>query len=265
MTAEDDAIESLRASRLLDVLTWAAPVAFAATDQLYDEDQGHGQGFVGYANFTHYKDLVDRATANARFKLGDGLDGLGEDVLKRGITPEAFGSMPRLPAGAVVRRDYKQSPGWAIEGYRVLLQSYPFGKVDDIKWVQRSDAKKRVADQLFIGDETLFSDEEFGLESIPGIPDDDDFAGVTLIVAHAFNPTTRQFELYIGQSKNPEYAEDSCWHWKMLLLSGGTPSGGTGLQVMASMPSGGASTDVEDVPVRVKRTGAREGAGTANG
>ncbi len=265
MTAEGDAIAILKASGLLEVLTWAAPVAFAATDQLYDEDQGHGQGFVGFANFTHYKDLVDRATANGRFKLGAGLDGLGEDVLKRGITPEAFGSMPILPAGAVVRRDYKQSPGWAIEGLRVLLQSYPFGKVDDIKWVQRSEAKRRVADQLFLGEDILFTAEELGLETIPGIPDDDDFAGVTLIAAHAFNPTTKQFELYIGQSKNPEYADDTCWHWKMLLLSGGTPAGSTGLPIPTSMPSGGASPDVEDVPVRIKRSGAGGGSGVADG
>ncbi|WP_041452308.1 hypothetical protein [Hoyosella subflava] len=265
MIAKVDAIRSLTASGFLDVLKWAAPVAFAATDQLYDEDQGHGQGFVGFVNFTHFKDLVDRATANGRFKLGDGLAGLGEDVLKRGITPEAFGSMPRLPAGAVVRRDYRQSPGWAIEGYRVLLQSYPFGKIDDIKWAQRSDVKKRVADQFFVGDAELFSHEELGLESVPGVPDDDGFAGVTLIAAHAFNPATKQFQIYIGQSKNPEYADNSCWRWRTLLLSGGTPAGGTDLPASLSMPRGGASADVEDVPVRIKRTGAGEGSGTADG
>lgn len=240
-------------------------MAFAATDQLYDEDQGHDQGVVGYLNFKHFRDLIDRATANGRFTLGEGLDNLGEDFLKRGITPEAFDSMPNLPADAVSRRDYKQSAGWAIEGFRVLLQSYPFGKIDEIKWVKRSDAKRRVADQLFVGDSTLFDDEEFGLESVMGIPDDDDFAGVTLIAAHAFNPTTKQFELFIGQSKNPEYPGDSCWHWKKLLLSGGTPIGGAGLPVAPRMPSGGASTDVEDVPVRIKRTGADEGSGPANG
>ncbi|KZX20079.1 hypothetical protein [Rathayibacter tanaceti] len=265
MTAEDDALSALQASTLLDVLKWGAPVAFEATDQLYDENQGHDQGVVGYLNFKHLRDLVDRATSNGRFKLGEGLDSFGGDVLARGITPEAFNTMPRLAADAVRRRDYKQSPGWAVEGYRVLLQSYPFGKVDDIKWVQRSDAKRRVADQLFVGDNTLFSDEEFGLESIPGIPDDDDFTGVTLIAAHAFNPTTKQFELYLGQSKNPEHADDSCWHWKKLLLSGGTPAGAGGIPVAPTMPNGGASTEVDDVPVRIKRTGAGEGSGAANG
>lgn len=265
MTAADDVLAALQTSGFLDVLKWGAPVAFAATDQLYDEDQGHDQGVVGYLNFKHLRDLIDRATANGRFKLADGLGGIGVDVLKRGITPEAFESMPTLPAEAVARRSYKQSPGWAIEGHRVLLQSYPFGKIDEIKWVQRSDAKKRVADQLFVGDNTLFDDEEFGVESIPGIPEDDDFVGVTLIAAHAFNPTSKQFELYIGQSKNPEYPGDSCWHWKERLLSGGTPIGGTGLPLTPQMPSSGASTDVEDVPVRIRRTGAGEGAGAANG
>lgn len=265
MTAADDALSALQASGLLDVLQWGAPVAFATTDQHYDEDQGHDQGVVGYLNFKHLRDLLDRATANGRFKLAEGLESLGEDVLARGITPEAFDSMPILPPDTVARRDYKQSPGWAIEGYRVLLQSFPFGEIDEIKWVQRSDAKKRVADQLFIGDNALFDDKEFGLESIPGIPDDDDFFGVTLVAAHAFNPTTKQFELYIGQSKNPVSADDDCWYWKELLLSGGTPIGGTGLPVTPQMPSGGASTDVEDVPVRIKRTGAGEGSGAANG
>ncbi|MEA1261427.1 hypothetical protein MicroSTF_00155 [Microbacterium sp. STF-2] len=265
MTAGHEALSELQMSGLLDVLKWGAPVAFAATDQLFDEDQGHDQGVVGYLNFKHLRDLLDRATSNGRFRLAEGLESVGEDFLKRGITPEAFDSMPSLHEDVVGRRDYKQSPGWAIQGYRVLLQSFPFGKIDEIKWVQRSDAKKRVADQLFVRDNALFDDEEFGLESIPGIPDDDDFAGVTLIAAHAFHPATKQFELYIGQSKNPGYPGDSCWHWKELLLSGGAPAGGTGIPVTHQMPSGGASTDVDDVPVRIKRAGAGEGAGAANG
>ncbi len=265
MTAEDDALSALQASELLEVLKWGVRVALAATDQIYDEDQGHDQGVVGYLNFKHFKDLIDRATSNGRFKLGEGLESLGGDVLDRGNTPGAFDSMPILTADAVARRDYKQSPGWAIEGYRVLLQSYPFGKVDDIKWGQRSTAKKRVAGQFFEDGDALFSPEDFGLETVPGIPDDADFEGVTLIAAHAFNPATKQYELYVGQSKNPVNAHESCWHWKKLLLSGGTPTAGGGLPVAPTMPSGGASTDVEDVPVRIKRTGAGEGSGAANG
>jgi len=265
MTTQNNALASLQASGVLEVLAWAAPAAFTATDQLYDEDQGHDQGVVGYLNFKHFKDLIDRATTNGRFVVGADVQGTGDDVIKRGVTPEAFHSMPRLAADAVLRRDYKQSPGWAIEGFRLLLQSYPFGKIDDIKWVQRSDAKREAASQLYVRDDALFDDEEFGLESITGIPDDDDFVGVTLIVAHAFDPTTKQFELYVGQSKNPEGPGDSCWHWKTLLLSGGKPLSGTHVSVPPAMPGDAATTDVEDVPVRIKKPRADEGAGSANG
>ena len=265
MTAEDDAIASLRTSGLLDVLAWAAPAAFAATDQIYDEDAGHDQGVIGYLNFKHLKDLMDRATSNGRFALGEDVDGTGSDVLERGLAPEAFRSMPSLSPEAIARSNYRQSPGWAADGHRVLLQSYIFGRIDDIKWVERSDAKRRVASQQFIGGNTLFDDADFGLESIPGIPDDDEFVGVTLVAAHAFNPITKQFEVYVGQSKNPVHPEDSCWHWRQLLLSGGTPMAGTGVRVPPALPGDSASTNVNDVVVRMKKPLAGEGAGAANG
>lgn len=265
VTAEDDAIARLRNSGLLDVLAWAAPAAFAATEQIYDEEAGHDQGVVGYLNFKHMKDLMDRATSNGRFLLGEDVDGNGADVLERGITPETFRSMPSLSPEAIGRSNYRQSPGWAAEGYRVLLQSYVFGRIDDIKWAERSDAKRRVASQHFLGQTTLFDDADFGLALVPGIPDDDDFAGVTLVAAHAFDPATKQFEIYIGQSKNPAYPEDSCWHWRQLLLSGGTLMGGTGMAVPRDLPGDAASTDVDDVVVRIKKQIAAEGSDTANG
>lgn len=264
MMTEDDALESLRQSGLLDVLSWSAPVAFSATDQIFDEDAGHDQMVIGVLNFKHLRDLIDRATSNGRFAIGEGIDGLGADVLERGITPEAFRSMPPLAPDTIDRKDYRQSPGWAADGIRVLLQSFPFGKVDEINWTQRSDAKRKVASQQFIGSNALFTDEDFDLYSIAGIPDDDDFEGVTLVAAHAFNPTTKQFELYVGQSKNPEHSDESCWHWRRLVLSEGTPLGGSSRSVPPMLPGTAVSTDVEDIVVRVKKSGADEGAGAAN-
>lgn len=261
MTAEDDTVADLRDSGLLDVIAWAAPAAFAATDQIFDEDAGHDQGVVGYLNFKHLRDLIDRATSNGRFALGEGVDGVGSDFLERGIAPEVFRAMPSLDQEVIARSDYRQSPGWAAGGCRVLLQSFTFGRVDDIKWLQRSDAKRRVASQHFIAKGTLFDDEEFGLESIPGIPDDDEFTGVTLVAAHAFSPVTKQFELYVGQSRNPEYREDSCWHWRRLIVSGGTPIGDPNRAAAPLLPGAGASTDVDEIPVRIKIPAAREGAG----
>lgn len=265
VSAEDDVIRSLGEAGFLDVLKWAAPAAFAATNQIFDEDAGHDQAVVGTLNYKHLQDHLDRATSNGRFSLGEEVEGVGGDVLERGIPPQVFRSMPVLAANAVTRSNYRRSPGWAVGGFRVLLQSFTFGGIDDIKWGQRSDAKRQVASQHFVDDGALFDDEEFGLESIDGIPDDDDFAGVTLVAAHAFNPTTKQYELYLGQSKNPANPGERCWHWCVKLISGGTPVGGFGSVTPPAQPMGGASTDVEDVPVRIKRPLANEGLGSANG
>lgn len=262
VTAEDDAIASLRRSGLLDLLIWAAPGAFAATDQVFDEDAGHDQGVVGYLNFTHLRDLMDRATSNGRFRLGDDVDGVGSDVVERGIAPELFRSMPPIPPNTIIRSDYRQSPGWAADGHRVLLQSYTFGHIDDINWAQRSDAKRRVAAQHFLGQATLFDDAEVGIETLPARLEDGIFTGVTLIAAHAFDPATKQYELYLGQSKNPEYADDRCWHWRRLIKSGGSPVGGMTGDVLPPLPGDAASIDVDDVAVRVKKPLADDGSGT---
>lgn len=265
MSSEDDALESLGKSGLLEALTWAAPVAFARTGQDYDEDAGHDQMVIGVHNFVYLRDLLDRATANGRYTLPDGANSLGEDVLGSGVTPEVRRAMPPLPPDRISRSDYKRSPGWAADGYRVLLQSFKYGEVDRIKWGQRSEAKRRVASQSFIAQDTLFADEDFGLETIAGIPDDDDFEGVTLVAAHSYDPVTGKFELHIGQSKNSEFRGDSCWHWRHQLLDGGTPPELTGRGLPPVLPGDAPSTEVEEIAVRLKKSQAGDGTATSNG
>lgn len=265
MDNENEVIGKLTASGLLGVLSWAAPAAFAATEQVYDEDAGHDQSVIGTLNYKHLQDLIDRATSNGRYRRGVGVDGFGSDVLKRGVTPEVFQSMPRLEEDAITRSNYQQSPGWAIPGVRILLQSYSFGEIEEIKWAERSEAKRRVASQGFVSENTLFEDHEFGLESEPGILGDEAFEGVTLVAAHAFNPSTKQFELYVGQSKNAEYPKDSCWYWKQLLLSGGAPIGDIGLARPPVLPGDAASTNVEDVAVRIKTQRPDKSSGSVSG
>lgn len=253
MTVDEVAIRTLGGSGLLDVLKWAAPAAFRATDQIYDEDQGHDRGVVGYLNYKHLKNRIDRATSNEQYMLGKDVDSASDDVVGRGITPDELHSMPEISADLIARSDYKNSPGWTIPGYRILLQSFPLGRVDEIKWEQRSNAKRQVASQPYSHQDPLFEAEDFGLELIASIPDDDTFDGVTLVAAHAFDPASKHFELYIGQSKNPEFRNDSCWHWKLQLLSSGTMMSGAEQPIPAPIPNDGASTEVEDVPVRIKK------------
>lgn len=264
MTSDEKAIRALEESGLLAVLKWAAPSAFSATDQIYDEDQGHDRGVVGYLNYKHLTNRMDRATSNEQYMLGKDVDGVSVDVVERGIAHDELLSMPEIPAGVVKRNNYKNSPGWAITGYRVLLQSFTLGGIDEIKWEQRSNAKRQVASQRYSYQDALFEAEDFGLEMIGGIPDDDAFDGVTLIAAHAFDPASKQFELFIGQSKNPEFRNDACWHWKLSLLSRGTMMIDAGRPIPTPIPSNGASTEVEDVPVRIKKTTKDEGTGSIN-
>lgn len=252
MTAEADALASLRATRLLDVLRWSAATAFALTEALYDEDCGHDQGVVGYLNFKHYKDSMDRATSSGRFAVVDGVAGTGADVLARGLSADALQSMPLVAPQAIERVDYKQSPGWAAGPYRVLLQSYAFGHVDEIVWTERSRAKARVASQYCRLQDALFDPSDMGIEILPGIPDDDNFDGITLVAAHAFNVATRKYEAYVGQSRNPDSADASCWYWRTLILEGGGSAGDRGYESTPIMPESGASPHAEDVPVRFR-------------
>lgn len=264
MTAEDDALEALRNSGLIDALTWAAPVAFARTGQDYDEDAGHDQMVIGTLNFVYMRDLLDRVTSNERYTVSDDGDERGRDLLVRGITPEAFKTMPQVPSGQIGRNNYKGSPGWASGGYRVLLQSYKVGKINNINWAQHSNAKKQVASQKF-GDGLLALLGDFELEGVDGIPDDDGFEGTTLVAAHAYNPSTGAFELYVGQSKNPASRGDDCWHWKHPLLLGGHAGGIEEMVTPPTLPGDGASTVVDDIDVQIKKPRASGEAGSERG
>ncbi len=265
MSSQEDALAALSASQLLDVLKWGAPAAFSMTNQVYNENAGHDQGVVGYLNFKHLKDLLDRATSNGRFALGADVSGTGADLLNLGIGKDALLAMPRVPGDSVKRSDFRQSPGWAIDDYRVLLQSYKFGGVDNIVWARRSEAKRQVASQNFTSQATLFDDADFGAEFLPGVPELDRFDRVTLVAAHAFDPITQNFELYVGQSRNPEHGNDDCWHWRSLLLSGGGPNGATGNTTSPILPGDAASAAVDDVPVRIRDRQAIHRQDPANG
>jgi len=265
VTDTDDLFESLRASGLLPVLEWAAPVAFAMTREDFDEDRGHDQAIIGLHNFVHLRDLLDRATSNGRFARAEDVTGEGGDVLRRGIAPAALAAMPTIAAGVIERNDYEQSPGWASDGYRILLQSYKFGSVDKIKWGQRSKAKEQVAKQPFVSGPTLFDDADYGLESLPGIPDDNEFNGVTLVVAHSFDSVTGDFELFVGLSKNPERRGDSCWHWRVPLLRGGSGGSSERVDTTPALPGDPASSAVADIEVPLRKPRSGESAGTGNG
>ena len=256
MTTQDDALANIAASGLAAVLKWAAPVAFARTREDYDEDAGHDQFIIGGHNFVYLRDLLDRATSNKRFAVNLDSTGSGDDVLSRGITAAAFATMPVIEPGLIVRKDFEQSPGWAAGDIRVLLQSFKYGQIDRIQWAR--PAKKKVANLHFLTSVPLFDDEEFGLDPQLGIPDDDDFAGTTLVGAHSFDPATGQYELFVGQSKLTRYRGDLPWHWREPLLLGGMGPSATIVETEPTMPGSAPSGNADEIVVQVKQDKRRE-------
>lgn len=101
MAAEDDALSAFQSSGLIDVLKWGAPVAFTATDQLYDEDQGHDQGVVGYLNFKHFKDS-NLGETDQTFRVGRAAWGVlfHLEALAAAVLPRSDGTRLRLERSA---------------------------------------------------------------------------------------------------------------------------------------------------------------------
>lgn len=257
---ETEALEVFRSTGLEPALAWAAPIAFAQTAEDYDEDRGHDQFIIGGHNFVYLRDLIDRCTANGKYVLAKDAPSTGRDILARGISASDFANMPTISPGQVARSDYDNSPGWASGGLRVVLQSFRFGRVDRIKWAR--PAKRRVASQDFLASVPLFDDVEYGLQSITGIPDDDHFDGTTLVVAHGYNPVTGQYEVFVGQSRIPQYRGDACWHWRALVLRGGASSSGLTKPTKPSLPGTAPSGQAEEIEMKLKKP--RQGATGSN-
>lgn len=261
---KDEALESLHASGLRNVIEWAVRVAVARAAQDYDDAAGHDQMVIGVLIFKYICDLIDRATGNGRYSLPGDSGNRGQDILRSGITEEAWRAMPKVPPGRIRRIDFRSSPGWAIDGIRVLLQSFKYGEVDRIQWSNRSETKQLVAAQSFKTQDTLFNDDDFGLEISAGIPGDDSFDGTTLIVAHSYDVSTARNELYIGQSKNPAFRGDSCWHWRQRLLDGTTIPEFMERNRTLRLPGDAASIQAEEIPVRLKRVATGRGTVASN-
>ena len=259
MMNESAAREALDVTGLEAALLWAAPLAFSQTAEDYDEDRGHDQFIIGGHNFVYIRDHLDRCTGNGRYVLAPDAPNDGRDFLGRGIPADAFAQMPRLAPGQIARRDYQRSPGWAAGEVRIVLQSFKFGQVDRIKWGR--PAKKRVASQLYVTENTLFDDDDYGLESLPGIPDDDDFNGTTLVAAHSFAPVSGQYELYVGQSRVPEFRGDDCWYWRVPLLRGGTGPSGSSETSTPKLPGDAPTGQADEINVRLKAPRSRRGNG----
>lgn len=254
MHTDPEVLSLLEQEELFALFQWAGEVAFERVSQDYDEDAGHDQTIAGSLGYKYLVNLLDRATSCGKYALPAQVGPeVGEDLVRLGINEEAFDRMPRVSPGKVRRSNFNGSPGWALPEFRWLLQSYKFGEVDRIAWSTKSPTKQRVARVRRDEDlPVLFEYESLDGESAEN-SDDLDFAGDTLILAHAFQKDTGAFEIYLGRSRSAEHGDDSPWYWRQLVASGGPKA-----QVVpdtstwSSLPGSPASGDVEDLKVRLR-------------
>jgi hypothetical protein len=259
MTEKDDALGDLGGAGVLDALRWAWESARRQTLQAYDPETGHDQGWVGYSAFKVLTDRLDRVFSCNKYALRPGdAPTAGQDFLVAGLGPQEFMTMPRLAADLVEYDELNQSPGWRHGEWRILLQSYSGHHIDRIPWRQKSRTKQRVAmqpdpDQLMIPSpelkafDALFDAEEGQQEGRAPV--------VTLVGAYALDGATAESAFYLGRPRLVKGRREAAWFWRELLTrNDGDGSRLTGAEPVAPPSPAPTRGQVEDVPVRVRRT-----------
>lgn len=254
MAEEDDVLEALRGRGVLDGLAWAHRSAYGQVRQDYNPAGGHKQAWIGYNAHLYLVDRLDRVFQTGDYAVPPGQDSVGRDVLAEGIADRDSRTMPLLPAGTVVRRDLNGSPGWFVAGWRWLLASYEFGQVAKIRWAERSETKQLVAKQPHsVDDGGLFPLSTLpGLPPLEGLPDEERELRRTLVLAHAMDPTTAEFELFLGRIRwNTDHGD--AWAWRVSMPTDSGPSGNGAAPRPTLDPTDPAGNTVEDAEVRVRR------------
>lgn len=254
MSEQAEVVGALEEAKIINLFEWAGQTAYGRVFQDFDEDAGHDQAIVGSLGYKYLVNLLDRAGGCDKYALPeDTSPEAGLDLLRAGITDEAFDDMPRFAPGSIIRSNCNGSPGWARGNIRWLLQSYNFGEIDRISWSQKSETKRRVAQRPSSEDpNALFALTDLGLEE-EDLVEDLDFSGKTLVLAHAFDRATGGFEMYLGRSRETVSRGDTPWYWRHLVASGGPGTAPLGtVDWIPSLPGTPASSDVADTPVRLR-------------
>ncbi|MBB1157102.1 hypothetical protein [Amycolatopsis dendrobii] len=254
MAEEDDVMSNLRARGILAGISWAHRSAYEQVRQDYNPAGGHTQGWIGYNAHIYLRDRLDRVFQCETYAVPPGHDSAGRDVLAEGISDRDSRSMPLLPAGTVVRSDLNGSPGWSAAGWRWLLASYEYGQVAKIRWTERSETKQLVARQPHaVDDGGLFPLATLpGLPPVNSLPDHERELRQTLVLAHAMDSTTTDFEVFFGRIRwNVDHGD--AWAWRVDLQDNGYSSPHKAQPGPTQNLARTAGDTVEDADVRMRR------------
>jgi hypothetical protein len=252
-TYRENALQRLRAARILDAILWAARSAAARTLADFSEAADHDAAWLGTTRHVLFRDRLDRVFSLGRYSVPQGSDSAaGIDVVLAELTPQDISSMPAIPPGTVTRANMHGSPGWSTGEDRFLLQAFRPGKVDKIQWQLKSETKQEVARQQSPDVIVLF---ELPAQASHTPATDVATDALVLVLAHSLNPTTGQLELYMGLPSS-DRQQNKAWHWRHALHN--QPPSGPGVQL--PQPQHPASPNgVPDAPVRLRnREPARE-------
>lgn len=260
MSEREDVIASFEESGVLSGIRWAFVSATGRVFGDYSEPAGLDATWVGITRFTLFRDRLDRAFACGRYAVRDGADaGLSLDVLQAELTERDIATLPRLAPDLVRRADLNGSPGWAWQGWRWLLASSAYGKVDELPWPQKSPTKQRVARQRNPDPNQASLFDDFADDEVPGLAAlvaaaTHQLDRETLVVAHSQDVDHDGRELVIGRARLNVGGGDA-WHWRHDLLDVPPSQGGRG-SITKPGPTGAET--VPDAPVRLRRLGVEE-------
>jgi hypothetical protein len=257
MITQDAALDALEADHVARGITWAFQ---SACDQAL-EDFARGTGYTalsaGVGRYDLLADRLDRVFSCGGYKVPEGMESVGLDVLYEGLSQQARLTMPIIKAGTVIRSNLRGSNGWRIRGFRFITHSYPLGEVTRIDWAQSSrtlQSVSRQAPSTFVPTTLLdlLLDEEqrddlAAQDAVPGVD------MPTLVLVHALDRDTSDRELAIGHSRYNDGALGP-WHWRNNLLRPLEPEQNSRSVSDIVRPS----NDAPDVAVKLRTSGAAE-------
>ena len=251
---EDQVLTALADRGALDGVVWAHGSAYGQVRQDYNPAGGHDQGWIGYNAHKYLVDRLDRVFQCGAFEAPSGDGPVGRDVLAEGIADRDYQTMPVLRPGLITRNDLNHSPGWQVAGWRWLLTSFRFGAVATIHWPDKSKTKQTVARQPHgVDDGGLFT-----LNSLPGLPSLEELPETqralrqTLVLAHAMDPDTAEFQLFLGRIRwNVDHGDAWAWRHDMLGRPPESGSRSTPPKPDAHVPP--ADPNISDIPLKLRR------------
>ncbi|PEN15728.1 hypothetical protein CRM92_08970 [Rothia dentocariosa] len=214
----DATVDKLQELGVLDRLKKMSRIV-EVTANLHDFHSYDENSVKGHSRYYLVRSVMDRVTYTGDYHNA----GVDFDTqlaaLRQGLPPGAHGFIPNEPTGDIYKRSqYRNVPYWEVKDFcSLIIQSANrFRGVQSIRW-QRSTKQTIVAEtQHYVGEDALFSPEDFDLDgfetSVPmHLP--------ALVVAYNISPEGELLETVVGIPTPVHSKSDTPWLWTYDILA----------------------------------------------